>query len=363
MKNSWKKEKFGNVITLHRGYDLPVEKIEKGSHPVLFSNGEIEYHIRYKIKGPGVVTGRSGALGNVFYIDEDYWPHNTTLYVSDFHGNDPKFVYYFLKRFNFSNFNSGTGVPTLNRNFVHQAEIAFPEDVSDQKRIADILSAFDDKIKLNNKISVVLEQMAQAIFKEWFVKFKFPGHKKIKMVDSELGKIPAEWRVEKLGDVADVQWGDTSVTKSSYVREGYITYSASGQDGFRTKYDFDRVGIVLSAIGANCGITWLARNKWSVIKNTIRFWSIDDKVSTEYLYLATRGQTTWPQRGSAQPFIALDDARKRKILIPAENILKQFNDFITVVYSKIDIMRLENQRLAAMRDLLLPKLMNGAIRV
>lgn len=241
-------------------------------------------------------------------------------------------------------------------------EIFLPDGITVQKHIVDILSAFDDKIELNNKISTALEQMAQVIFKEWFVNFHFPGHENVKMVDSELGKIPEGWEVKKLGDVADVQWGDTSITKLSYVKEGYPAYSASGQDGFRNKYNFDRVGIVLSAIG-NCGITWLARNKWSVIKNTIRFWSIDGKISTEYLYLATRGQKTWPQRGSAQPFIALGDARKRKILIPAENIFKQFNDFIVGAYSKIDTMRLENQKLAAFRDLLLPKLISGEISI
>ncbi len=234
---------------------------------------------------------------------------------------------------------------------------------NEQRRIASILSAFDDKIELNNKINQTLEQMAQEIFKEWFVRFQFPGYEKVKFVESEIGKIPKGWEVKTLGEIADVQWGDTSVTKSSYITEGYPAYSASGQDGFRQTYDFDRIGIILGAIGANCGITWLAKNKWSAIKNTICFWSIDNKVSTEYLFLVTKGKESWPKRGSAQPFITLGDARKRKILVPAENILGQFNDFVAMVYSKIDIMQLENQKLAALRDLLLPKLMSGEMRI
>ena len=124
-------------------------------------------------------------------------------------------------------------------------EISLPENINEQKRIADILSAFDDKIELNNKISRTLEEMARAIFKEWFIKFRFHGYEKVKMVDSELGKIPEGWEAKELGSVADVQWGDTSVTKASYVDEGYPAYSASGQDGFRKIYDFDRIGIVL----------------------------------------------------------------------------------------------------------------------
>jgi type I restriction enzyme, S subunit len=282
--------------------------------------------------------------------------------------SDSDFVYYLSRTFRIRKLAEGSMVGASGRQRVERAafeniETEVPGSVEVQKRIADILSAFDDKIELNNKISKNLEATAQAIFKEWFVNFRFPGREKVKMIDSELGKIPEWWEVKTLCAVADVQWGDTSITKALYIERGYPAYSASGPDGYREKYDFDRIGVVLSAIGANCGLTWLARDKWSAIKNTLRFWSTDDRISTEYLFLATRGKETWPQRGSAQPFIALGDARKRKILIPTESILGKFNDFLVGTYSKIDLARLENQKLAALRDLLLPKLMSGEIRV
>lgn len=122
-----------------------------------------------------------------------------------------------------------------------------------------------------------------------------------------------------LGEVADLQWGDTSVTKKSYVLTGdkYPAYSASGKDGFLPYFDYDRTGVILSAIGANAGKTWLATGKWSCIKNTIRFFSKDESVAdTRYLYWATQSHATFPLRGSAQPFISQGDAREVAISLP-----------------------------------------------
>jgi type I restriction enzyme, S subunit len=122
----------------------------------------------------------------------------------------------------------------------------------------------------------------------------------------------------ELGSVADVNWGDTSVTKASYVDRGFVAFSATGPDGFLPYADFNREGIVLSAIGAQCGKTWFATGQWSCIKNTIRFWSEDETVlQNRYLYWLTAEQSFWPRRGAAQPFITIGDARKLKIAIPS----------------------------------------------
>ncbi len=193
--NTNKKEMtLGDVVTFHRGYDLPLTEIKPGPYPVVFSNGRRENHAEFKVKGPGVFTGRSGSLGGMFYVEDDYWPHNTTLYVSDFHGNDPRYCYYFLSSFDFAKYNAGTGVPTLNRNHIHGIPVEIPA-VPTQKKIASILSAYDAKIENNNTIIKNLEATAQTIFNEWFVNFHFPGYEKVKMVDSEMGEIPEGWNI------------------------------------------------------------------------------------------------------------------------------------------------------------------------
>ena len=126
----------------------------------------------------------------------------------------------------------------------------------------------------------------------------------------------SERREVRLGDVADVNWGDTKTTKASYVESGFRAFSASGPDGCLPWADYDRVGIVVSAIGAECGKTWLAKGRWSCIKNTIRFFSSDPTIETEFLYWATRDPSIWPRRGSAQPFISQGDARNIRLEVP-----------------------------------------------
>jgi type I restriction enzyme S subunit len=255
----------------------------------------------------------------------------------------------------------------------------------EQRAIAHILGTLDDKIELNRRMSETLEQMARAIFKAWFVDFEpvrakmegrwrrseslpgLPAHLydlfPDRLVDSELGEIPEGWRVSQLGDVADVNWGDTNTTKASYVDKGYQAYSASGPDGFLPYYDFDRVGVVLSAIGANAGISWLALGKWSCIKNTIRFWATNPDVSTEYLYHATLGREFWPLRGSAQPFISQGDARAVRVAIPRNGLARVFGEVVGKYYTRIDSSNRESRTLAALRDALLPKLISGELRV
>ena len=88
----WEVKRILDFAPLQRGFDLPTEKIVKGAYPVVYSNGILNFHIEYKAKGPGVVTGRSGTIGKVTYVESDYWPHNTSLWVTDFKGNNPKYV-------------------------------------------------------------------------------------------------------------------------------------------------------------------------------------------------------------------------------------------------------------------------------
>lgn len=251
--------------------------------------------------------------------------------------------------------------------------------LDEQRAIAHILGTLDDRIELNRRMNETLEAMARAIFKSWFVDFdpvrakaegRDPGlPKKVadlfpdRFEDSELGEIPAGWEVKRLGEIADVNWGDTNVTKKSYVASGFVAYSAKGPDGFLPYADFDRSGVIISAIGENCGMSWLAHGKWSCIKNTLRFWETEDNISTEYLYHWTLGKNFWPRRGSAQPFISQGDARAIKVLIPCNKLAKKFGDVVKPNYAKADSNNSESRTLAALRDTLLPKLISGELRV
>ncbi|MDO5841255.1 MAG: restriction endonuclease subunit S, partial [Methanosarcina mazei] len=161
---------LNEFIILQRGFDLPASDRKNGNVPVVASTGIGGYHDEAKVEAPGVVIGRSGSIGGGQFITENFWPLNTTLWVKDFKGHHPRYVYYLLKSIDFKQFNVGSGVPTLNRN--HLSSILVSDiGINYETKIAEILGKIDDKIELNLKINYTLEAMAQAIFKSWFVDF------------------------------------------------------------------------------------------------------------------------------------------------------------------------------------------------
>jgi type I restriction enzyme S subunit len=163
MRAGWQAKKLGDVATLQRGFDLPTQRRVNGKVPLVTSSGISDTHNISAVSGPGVATGRSGSIGNVFFIEGDFWPLNTVLYVKDFHGNDPRFVYHLLKHFDLKRFASGTGVPTLNRNFVHDELVNVPP-LPEQKRIVAILDDAFEGIATAKANAEKNLQNARAIF-------------------------------------------------------------------------------------------------------------------------------------------------------------------------------------------------------
>jgi type I restriction enzyme, S subunit len=189
----WEIKRVEEFAPLQRGFDLPVEKIIAGKYPVVFSNGILKFHNEFKALAPGVVTGRSGTIGKVTFVEQNYWPHNTSLWVTDFKGNEPKYVYYFYVHFDLSRFSSGSGVPTLNRNDVHRQKILLPPPL-EQKAIAHLLGLMDSAINSNNQLIAKKE-----LQKKWLMQNLLTGKKRVK--NDELEIMNYEWKKIKLGDV------------------------------------------------------------------------------------------------------------------------------------------------------------------
>ncbi|MBJ6640199.1 restriction endonuclease subunit S [Streptomyces sp. DHE7-1] len=143
----WSTGPLKDFLPLQRGFDLPNSRIVNGPYPVVYSNGIARHHAKAMVKGPGVVTGRSGTIGKVHFVEGDYWPHNTSLWVTSFARVDAKFAYYFLAHIGLERFASGSGVPTFNRNDAHSFEITVPSDRAEQTAIADVLSAADSELE------------------------------------------------------------------------------------------------------------------------------------------------------------------------------------------------------------------------
>ena len=142
----WEVVRLGDVATLQRGMDLPIQDRRRGLVPVFGSNGILDTHDRTIHSGPGVITGRSGSIGEVYFSAGPYWPLNTTLYVLDFHGNCERFIYYLLSHVRLERFAASTGVPSLNRNFVHPTPVPVPP-LHEQQVIVSALDSMQSAIK------------------------------------------------------------------------------------------------------------------------------------------------------------------------------------------------------------------------
>src|SRR5690554_6600677 len=146
----WEEKKIFEAAPLQRGFDLPKSKMKNGNYPVVMSNGVNEYHSDFMVKGPGVITGRSGTIGNVHYSESNYWPHNTTLWVTCYYENHPRYIYFMYKRLGLQRYGTGSGVPTLNRNDVHDKKIKIPQ-FNEQVKISDFFLHLDQLITLHQK--------------------------------------------------------------------------------------------------------------------------------------------------------------------------------------------------------------------
>jgi type I restriction enzyme S subunit len=238
-EGGWEEKKLLDVAPLQRGFDLPINDIKKGNFPVVFSNGILKFHNEFKIKAPGVVTGRSGTIGKVTFVEKDYWPHNTSLWVTDFKNNVPKFIYHFYSRYKLERFGTGSGVPTLNRNDIHIQKEYFPKS-DEQQKIASFLSLIDERIATQNKIIEQLETLIKGLSEKLFSrKIRFKG-------------FTDKWELKNLGEICEFHKGNP-LSKSSIIKDGnlkcihygelFITYKAvisdivslTNNDGFKSK--------------------------------------------------------------------------------------------------------------------------------
>lgn len=159
----WELKSIEHIAPLQRGFDLPKQNINPGCVPIVYSNGILGTHSEGKCIGPGVVTGRSGTIGKLTYVESGpYWPHNTSLWVTNFYGNHEKFVYYLYQHIGIEQYASGSGVPTLNRNDVHRHIAAVP-CIDEQRKIASMLSLIDELIAVQSKIIEEQETLLKSL--------------------------------------------------------------------------------------------------------------------------------------------------------------------------------------------------------
>jgi type I restriction enzyme S subunit len=382
---------LGDLIEFQRGYDLPKSEFKIGYVPVISSNGILGYHNQAKVKGPGITIGRSGTVGLPHFINEDFFPHNTALFIKDFKGNYPKYVFYLLKTLSLNNMGSGSGVPTMNRNHLHPLKVSAYLDFTDQKKIAAVLSALDAKIELNNRINAELEKMAKTIYDYWFVQFDFPDangkpYKSSggKMVwSNELKReIPEGWEVLDLdkienniitgktpstsndsyfdGDIPFICIGD--VRGNMHIVETEITLTQAGAESQNNKF-IPKGSICVTCIASPGLVAFATRDSQTNQQlNSIVCECLENRYYL-YFYLTDYFKYTKAKTGNTFANMNKGDFSVIKVLKPSKELLINFCKILDSSIDKILNNSLENQTLAELRDWLLPMLMNGQVKV
>ena len=388
-------KRLGDLINLKRGYDLPENQRQLGPYPVISSAGITGYHDEYMVEGTGVVTGRYGTLGEMYFVDGKYWPHNTALYVTTFKGNDPKYIYYLLTCLGRIRTSDKSAVPGVNRNELHEMAIPVVTDKNQQQKIAAVLSALDAKIDCNNRINTELEAMAKTQYDYWFVQFDFPDANG-KPYKSSGGKmvynatlkreIPAGWDDGTLENLGRIVGGSTPTTENpdNFTLNGtpWITpYDLSGNQGnkfiARGVQDVSDEGIksaslkkhpagtVLLSSRAPIGYMAIARNELATNQGFKSFVPTSG-YSTAFIYYTVKSSLkTITQYASGSTFKEISGAvlKTVKVCLPKSGVVEHFTIAVEPIFKRQDFLEQENQQLAQLRDWLLPLLMNGQVTV
>jgi type I restriction enzyme S subunit len=359
----WRDCKLGDVLTLKRGHDLPEQWRRDGDVPVVTSSGVTGSHNEAKAKAPGVVTGRYGTLGEVFYMEQDYWPHNTALYVVDFKGTHPRFAAYFLKNI-LQNYQSDkAAVPGVDRNVLHEIKVRVPDGAA-QKDIAEILHNYDELMENNRRRMELLEESARLLYREWFVRLRFPGsraeagakadgHEHARITNG----IPEGWERVPLGERVTLNYGK-SLKADERIDGPFPVYGSSGIVGSHEKPLTNGPGIILGRKGNVGSVFWSSKDFHAI--DTVYF--VDAQTSNLYLFYALK-HMHFISTDVAVPGLNRDLAYSRPLLVPSKTVLREFLEIVSPLHEQLDKLDEMNQKLRAARDLLLPRLMSGEIAV
>jgi type I restriction enzyme S subunit len=399
MADEWDEVPLGEVITLQRGFDLPSQNRKPGKVPIVSSSGISDYHSEAAVNGPGVVTGRYGTIGEVFLIRDNYWPLNTTLWVKDFHGNDPYFVSYLLRTVDFQSCSDKSSVPGVNRNDLHRISVLRPP-LATQRAIASVLGALDDKIELNRRMNATLEGMARALFQSWFVDFdpvraKLDGRLPEGMdeetaalfpdgfEESELGPIPKGWRLCTLGEVAKNvsitfdfnRTPDVVFINTGDVLEGdFLHQNRSVHVGLpgQAKKSIRPDDILFSEIRpANKRYAYVDFDSHDYVVST-KFMIIrgSEEIHPRLLYRILTAKETLDKfqlqaesRSGTFPQITFDSISHLPLVLAPFEIQEHFQCIVGRLDAQIKVHKQTSRTLATLRDTLIPKLLSGELIV
>ena len=363
-----------NAVLLQRGFDLPAYAREPGNIPVVASTGIAGHHSVAKAQPPGVIIGRSGSIGGGQYLRTPYWPLNTTLWVKDFQGNDPRFVYYLLRGIDFTQINAGSGVPTLNRNHLKGIFVWLPR-LAEQQRVATILTGLDDKIESNRRLAALLDETVSMIFKARFAdSVRVTKLRQSKTRKSNAGTIadlcqtrygytasatddpigPRFLRVKDINKRPWIDWATVPYCEIDSSRMARVQL-LPGDIVVARMADPGKVAIILDQLDAVCA-SYLVR-----LRPTSLAWAY-----FLHRYMRSAQYENYidsVMSGSVQKNINARVLTAAPLVIPDEEDLVMFARSVGPIYHYQASLIREVSSLVSIRDTLLPKLVSGEIRV
>ena len=348
--SEWKTYKLGDVVDMRNGKKRPKEA---GNFPVYGGNGILDYTNQYNAENV-IVVGRVGAYcGSVYRCKQKCWVSDNAICVNSKPIIDDNFLFYLMSSLDFHHFHIGGAQPLMTQDIIGSFEISLPP-LEEQKRIADILSAIDDKIELNRRINANLEQQAQALYKSWFVDNK-----------------KDDWEKKRLDDIIsiyDSQRKPLSGQQREKMEKIYPYYGAASLMDYVDNYLFDGIYLLLGEDGTVSDsegfpmLQYVWGKFW--VNNHAHILQGKNGFTTESLYILLK-QTNVSSivTGAVQPKISQTNLKSVPITMPPINLLNQYNNIIKPIFNQIRINHNQIQQLSTLRDTLLPKLMSGEIKV
>lgn len=359
-EGEWKTSTIGEIAPLQRGYDLPTNDVISGTIPVVYSNGILRFHNEGKCQAPAIITGRSGTIGKFTYIDHgEYWPHNTSLWVTTFHKNYPRFVYYFFQTVGFEKYATGSGVPTLNRNDIHKHIESIPSNKEEQQAIASYFTSLDSQISASTSRLASLKQMKAASLQAMFPqegetvpKIRFKGF------EGEWKKVKLSELYERSSIKNDLSFGTDKII--SVANMYFIKNSRQVDDDYLRSYNIMRLGdiafegnksknfahgrLVENTIGDGI-VSHVFIVMKPISKNyDLNFWKYyinNENIMGNILVRSTKSSTMMTD-------LVVDDFLKESILVPSYEEQIEIGKILTSLDRKIS---LQSQRLEKLKQI------------
>ena len=327
------------------------------------SSADKERLMKYVAQEGDVIFSRVGSVDRCSYVSahEHGWLFSgRCLRVRPKEGVDPLFLYYFFTQEStkqeIRNVAVGATMPSINTKLLSDIAVSLPP-LSEQKLISSILSAIDDKIELNNRINHNLEEQAQALYKSWFVDFE--PFKDGEFVESELGMIPKGWQLKNLNDLIEIKYGKDHKNLSP---GEYPVYGSGGVMRFVEKYLYSGESVLIPRKGTLNNVMYVNGPFWSV---DTMFYSVERIPNVaKYCFQILLGiDLSMMNAGSAVPSMTTDILNSIKVVLPDSSVLDSYNSLLTSLFQTIDFNRTENHSLTHSRDIILPKLMSGELKI